>query len=178
MPEEFDKTLELEHELVIKEEIQEGRLKSKKDLPAKIKNKITGIVFKIGKYKKNPTEEMKEDIEQQSIKIADDITVYLDTKKQEPDEPDNVVQPAPPKEPVKKEPEPKPDPEPTPVDDEKKKTAEIEREILKVIERDGHIHSTDLRDIAGFESVEDIPDLFKIGNTTLESDLVGNYYKK
>jgi hypothetical protein len=165
MAEDNEKTeelvLELYHEETIKEEIEKGTLKSAADLPEKIKKQIKGLNLQIGKFKTKPTETLKDSIEKKSGEISDDIINFVEEGLEEPEADDKK-----PKEPT---------------EEEKQKaaanaTAEAEKKILEKIKADGKIYSKDLAKILGVDSIEDIDDRCKIGNTTLERSL-GYYYK-
>ena len=161
--------LDLEHVNLINKEIAKGdsKLKSTKDLPDAIKKSITGLNLRIGKYKKNPTEDEKDLIETKSCDIADKIYDWLEEELPAGTEPKETVPPV------------KTAAEPNPADDEKEKvlsTAEAEKKILEVIQAKGSIHAKDLQKLLDVDSLDEMSDKIKIGNTTLEKRFV-SYYK-
>jgi len=72
---------ELEHLKLLKEEDI-----NKNELPTSIKNKLKGLNLIIGKYKKNPTEKIKQRMIQQDIFTSDMIQDWI-----EQDYPDDVM---------------------------------------------------------------------------------------
>ena len=166
MAEPFEIELELEHKTLIAKEIEKGTFKSAKELPAEIKNAITGLNLKIGKYAKNPTLKEKESIEIKSCEIHDDILNWIEDK-------DTVTPPAEPKEPKE------PATPPAETDEQKAAaTAEAEKKLLEILKTDGKIYSKQLKEILKADSINSIPDKLKVGNTIIESNIFGYYYKK
>ena len=129
----------------------------------------------IGKYKNNPTEDKKEDIETKSVAIADMIQDWIEeapaveavVETPEKEEPEKKTVP-----PVKEEKTVAPEKTEKEVKtdgdtDNAKEMAIAEKEILAFIEKQGFIWSDQLKIILKEKNINKVPDDITVGKTKL-----------
>jgi len=160
--------LELEHKTLIAEESI-----NEKELPKEIRSAIRGLDLMIGKYKKNPTEENKDKIEAKSIVIADDIQTWneRDLTEEAEEEEQPIIE-------TEEQKATREEAQRLAAEEEgKAKTTEsAEAQIIAILKEKGKVDSRVLRDILEADSINDVPDKLKVGNTILERSL--SYYYK